>query len=311
MISVIIPVYNAASKGLEACLQRVACQTFGDFEAILVDDGSTDESATICDDFAKNDHRFYVIHQANLGPAAARNAALRVAKGEEIAFVDSDDLPDNNMLQTLHEALDNSHADMSMARYGEVADHNMTLIDGCLTGREMLQGLFGYYTPLYKNLFAKLYRREMLAGTFFSNLRTAEDIDFLARVYPKINKCAFVDQSLYIYNVHEGSIMHTQTPRDYLDILQCYEGMVERLSKEGGSLYGRALDALMRKVVSSEYRNRVFKDDVLSARLNSLKKCYLPAYRSCNNGNRLVKIGLLVSLKLPWLYAMIMNYRER
>lgn len=311
MISIIIPIYNAAAKGLEVCLQRVACQTYGDFEAILVDDGSTDESGAICDAWGEKDPRFLVIHQHNQGPAAARNAALKIVRGEEIAFVDSDDLPDTNLLEVLHGSMQRLHADMAMARFGDVNDGQMKLTEGCLSGRTMLLGLFGYYTPLYKNLFAKLYKRELLEDIRFENLRTAEDVDFQSRVYPRVKRCAFVDQSLYIYNRSEDSIMHTQSSRDYLDILQCYEGMAERLSGEDETMYGRALDALMRKVVSLRYRNRMFADQTLDARLLALEKRFLPEYWHCKNGNLLVKMGLLTCLKMPGLHALVMNYRER
>lgn len=311
MISIIIPIYNASAKGLEECLQRVACQTYEDFEVLLVDDGSTDNSGCICDVWSEKDPRFLVIHQANQGPAAARNEALKIARGEEIAFVDSDDLPDTRLLEILHESMCRQHADMAMVRFNDVSDSRMQLEEGCLSGKDMLLGLFDYYTPLYKNLFSKIYKRELLENIRFENLRTAEDVDFLSRVYPRVKRCAFVDQSLYIYNRYEDSIMHTQSPRDYLDILQCYEGMVERLATEGEALYGRALDALMRKVVSLRYRNRIFKDQALNARLLALEEKYLPEYWRCKNGNLLVKIGLLTCLKMPWLHAMVMNYRER
>ncbi len=311
MISVIIPVYNTAKRGLEQCLQNVAEQTYRDLEVLLVDDGSTDDSGKICDAWCLRDPRFSVIHQSNQGAAAARNIALKRIKGEEIAFVDSDDLPDIRLLECLHDSMNQQHADMAMVRFNEVSDTRMNLIEGCLTGQKMLLGLFDYYTPLYKNLFAKLYTREVLQDLNFVNLRTAEDVDFLSRVYPRVKKCAFVNESLYIYNRYEDSVMHTQTARDYSDILQCYEGMAERLSKENNSLYGRALDALMRKVVSLRYRNRSLKDLSLHERLNALEKKYLPAYKKCDNGNLLVKIGLLTCLKLPWLHAMVMNYRER
>ena len=311
MISVIIPVYNAAGKGLEVCLQRVADQTYADLQVLLVDDGSTDGSDLICDEWAEKDARFEVIHQKNTGPGLARNTALARAKGEEIAFVDSDDLPALQLLQVMHESMASHDAEMVMARFNEVDDSRMNLTDNCLTGMDMLLGLFDYYTPLYKNLFAKLYKRELLESLYFEPFRTSEDVDFLSRVYPRVKRCAFVGQSLYIYNRCEDSIMHTQTARDYMDILQCYEGMVERFSSRDEHLYGRALDALMRKIVSSRYRNRVFKDASLDTRINGLEKKYFSAYRKCKNGSLLVKMGLLTCLKMPWLHAMVMNYRER
>lgn len=311
MISIIIPVYNSASKGLDACLQRVAAQTYEDLQVLLVDDGSTDDSGKICDEWALKDSRIEVIHQKNQGPAAARNVAMDHIKGEEVAFVDSDDLPEVNLIQVLHDALTSQQAEMAMSRFNEARDVPVKYSDGYLSRKDMLLGLFSYYTPLYKNLYAKLFKRALLDNIRFANLRTAEDVDFLSRVYARVEKCAFVNQSLYIYNRYEDSIMHSQTARDYLDILQCYEGIYERLGTADEFLTGRALDALMRKVVSLRYRNRNMKDASLSIRLDMLEKKFISVYRKCKNGNLFVKMGLLACLKLPWLHAMVMDYRER
>ena len=100
MISIIVPVYNV-EKYLEACVNSILNSTFTDYELILVDDGSTDRSGEICDDYQEMDQRITVIHQENAGVAAARNAGLRVSRGEYITFVDSDDLVHPLMLETL------------------------------------------------------------------------------------------------------------------------------------------------------------------------------------------------------------------
>ena len=98
MFSIIIPVYNVAQY-LRECLDSVLAQTFGDWEAICVDDGSTDGSAAILDEYAAKDARFRVIHQENAGVSAARNAALDAAKGEFFLFLDGDDLLRNDALE--------------------------------------------------------------------------------------------------------------------------------------------------------------------------------------------------------------------
>lgn len=101
MISIIIPVYNV-EKYLTECLDSILSQTYTDFEVILVDDGSPDNSGTICDEYAQKDMRIRVIHQKNAGVSAARNNGIEQARGEWITFIDSDDWVCSNYLQNFH-----------------------------------------------------------------------------------------------------------------------------------------------------------------------------------------------------------------
>lgn len=110
-ISVIIPVYNTSQR-LKSMLECVMNQTMHDIEIILVDDGSTDASGKICDDYACWDSRFKVIHQSNQGVSVARNTGLNIAQGKYICFLDSDDDIDLCMLEKLHNAAIQADADI-------------------------------------------------------------------------------------------------------------------------------------------------------------------------------------------------------
>ena len=110
-ISVIVPVYNVLPY-LEKCLDSIRGQTWTDFEVLLVDDGSSDGSETICDIYENSDERFHVIHQKNAGASAARNTALRLASGRFVTFIDSDDWVEPEYLETLISEF-NKHADTS------------------------------------------------------------------------------------------------------------------------------------------------------------------------------------------------------
>lgn len=100
VFSIIIPVYNV-EQYLRVCLDSIAAQTIGDFEAILIDDGSSDASGEICDEYAKDDNRFSVFHQKNQGVSAARNKGLELANGKYIVFVDSDDYIESTFLDIM------------------------------------------------------------------------------------------------------------------------------------------------------------------------------------------------------------------
>ena len=111
LISVVIPVYND-KKFLPECLQSLHNQTHENLQIILVDDGSTDKTYSICDNWAKNDKRIHVIHQARSGVAAARNAGLYSAKGEYISFIDSDDYLDSHFYEKMLKAAKDNNADV-------------------------------------------------------------------------------------------------------------------------------------------------------------------------------------------------------
>ena len=100
-ISIIVPVYNV-EKYLEKCIDSILNQSYQNLEIILIDDGSTDNSGSICDEYKKKDQRVQVIHQKNQGQSSARNAGLNIAKGSYIGFVDSDDWIEQNMYEKLY-----------------------------------------------------------------------------------------------------------------------------------------------------------------------------------------------------------------
>ena len=130
IISIIVPVYKV-EQYLRRCLDSVQNQIFTDWECILIDDGSPDNSGQICDEYAQKDERFRVIHQENAGVSAARNAGLDSAKGEWIGFVDSDDWIEPEMYQFLYTNAIDKKADVIICGY--VGQHKKRIIKMCGT----------------------------------------------------------------------------------------------------------------------------------------------------------------------------------
>ena len=131
-VSVILPVYNVA-PWLPPCLESIAAQTFRDYQLILVDDGSTDESGALCDEWAARDPQCLVIHQKNKGLSGARNAGLEKAVGEYIAFVDTDDLILPRYLELLYNACLTTGAKMSICAVEDVSEEGTPLSQPVLT----------------------------------------------------------------------------------------------------------------------------------------------------------------------------------
>lgn len=212
MISVIIPVYNVAAY-LPACLDSVLAQSYHDIELLLVDDGSTDGSADLCDDYACRDARVTVIHQINRGPSAARNAALDVAQGDYIAFIDSDDVIHSRYLEVLHQYIQQYDADVVQAPYQIVnAELRSTFTTQLLsqplpsaptvrtlTADEALMAML-YQRGTADSSPCKLFRRSLFEGLRFPVIyRVYEDLYLMAQLYPLIRKMVWVDLPMYFY----------------------------------------------------------------------------------------------------------------
>ena len=145
-ISVIIPVYNA-EKYLERCVYSVINQTFKDLEIIMVDDGSKDESGRICDEIKSTDNRIKVIHQSNAGPGYARNSGLKIATGEYVSFLDSDDYLRLDAYEKLNETIKNTGAKTCIFSFcrvknGEIKITQTNTISGTFKGRDALYNVF-------------------------------------------------------------------------------------------------------------------------------------------------------------------------
>ena len=126
MISVVVPVYNV-EKYLQRCVESIINQTEKDIEIILVDDGSTDKSGSICDEYLGKDSRILVIHQKNQGLSVARNVGIKNSKGDYITFVDSDDYIHKDMLKVLLDNLIHEQGQISFCRYEEGNENRLTI----------------------------------------------------------------------------------------------------------------------------------------------------------------------------------------
>lgn len=180
MLSVIVPVYNA-SKYLRPCLDSILSQSYPDFEVLLVDDGSTDDSGSICDEYARRDSRVRVFHKTNGGVSSARNLGLDQAQGEFVCFVDADDVVLADALSILVKGMKNG-ADLSIGGY-EVYDEcdNRTfsvrerLTENISVRECMVQMYYPKYYYYQGYLWNKLFRREIIQA---DSLRFDESIFF-------------------------------------------------------------------------------------------------------------------------------------
>jgi len=214
-VSVIIPVYNT-EKYLSDCVESVLKQDNVSLEIILIDDGSTDSSANICDTYAQKHDNIKVIHIQNSGPATAKNEGLKIAQGSYIALTDSDDRMEPLMLHKMVTAGYEHHADIVCCNYKQI-DENGFLSHLNSTNKQYVlnheEGLIHFFSKdkIYSQCWTKIYKRQMLVKYNIVNdpgLRTDEDFIFNIRSFVHAKKTIIVDEPLYIYTYRENSLAH-------------------------------------------------------------------------------------------------------
>ena len=228
-ISVIVPVYNK-SKYLSAMLDSVLKQSFSDYEVILIDDGSTDDSGKIADEYSQNDSRIQVYHIENGGVSHARNVGLDMAKGEYITFIDADDTVAENYLENLYTCMTSNKTDLVISGILKADDQGNTLkeIHVPYKGTKSVEGIINEFasvqhdTGIYGFCVAKIFRKQLAEDLRFDEeINLAEDFDFYLRLYDKISTIYFDDQCLYYYlqNADNSSALVSDRQIDYLSQL--------------------------------------------------------------------------------------------
>lgn len=229
-ISVIVPVYNV-EKYLPQCADSILSQDYSDLEVIFIDDGSTDASGHICDAYAEKDSRVRVIHQKNSGAAAAKNAGLRMASGEYLSFVDSDDYLEPNAYGFLIKVLLENGADVVQGSFREIYRNRA---EEQRIQEETLEG-YDYLLRFPKDfscalLWNKLYRREIFEGVFFEEGHKIDDEYFTYQGFLRPRKVVRVDHIVYNYRKRASSVMSTPESGERR-VLDCLDSAAKRRRK--------------------------------------------------------------------------------
>ena len=257
-VSLIVPIYNVA-PWLNRCLDSILAQTRGDFQLILVDDGSTDACSAICDEYAAKDSRIQVIHKENGGLSSARNAGLEVADGEYICFIDSDDWLHPQYLELM----------LHFQRSGDydlvICNHERTAVPVAgticephrIVPRELdLEGIYRQHR-IKSYVWNKLYRRELIGDHRFIQQKIAEDAAFNGIVlgnWEHVRAC-YIPQVLYYYFYREGSLVTQLDAAHRLALAEVFSGY----AKDNPSLRVRRIYAreLLKTALAARYRYHI------------------------------------------------------
>ena len=210
-ISVIVPVYNVAAY-LPRCIDSILSQTWKDMEILLVDDGSTDESGRICDQYAEKDSRVRVIHKENGGLSSARNVGLDIAEGEYVAFVDSDDWIEPDMYAEMLALMKKNNAKLCCAgRFDVNGDTGEKTVGLCPKREEWVSGeAFTGRMFLWDHCDSsacdKLYSRALFDGIRYPEGKTCEDVPTTCRASLRADRVVLCDKPFYNYFHRSGSI---------------------------------------------------------------------------------------------------------
>lgn len=229
LVSVIIPVYNVEAF-LDRCVTSVVNQTYANLEIILVDDGATDSSPELCEQWAKKDARIIVMHKTNGGLSSARNAGITRSSGPWLAFIDSDDWGEPDYIETLHALAMEHEADLAVCSFYDyrTPDHMLDpLKDEVTTGRDLFIEVTQMDNWRYQVAWNKLCARRLCPPGLFPEGKLHEDVFAFPRIVLAAGTVAVTSKPLYHYMVNPNGIMHAKYSIRNLDVI---EAMVTRLN---------------------------------------------------------------------------------
>lgn len=209
LISIVVPVYNV-EKYLKKSIESIINQTYRNLEIIIIDDGSSDNSYSICKEYAKRDNRIILIHTENNGVSFARNLGLAKTNGKYIIFIDSDDYIERNMIEILYNNAKQYNADISICNYNKIVNNNVQKdisstekIKKEMDVKEFYKNIFGYV--YYRGfLWNKLLRREILIHNnefikFNTKIHMMEDLVYICEIAKNAKRC-YYDYDKFLYN---------------------------------------------------------------------------------------------------------------
>lgn len=230
-ISVIIPIYNG-EKTIETCLESVFRQSFMDYEIVLIDDGSNDQTAVICKKFQEKDSRIKYYYQENAGVSSARNKGIRISKGKFITFIDADDVIDGEYLEHLYRRCMEENADISVCDVVVEECEEQKRIFSCanllMNSTEAIEKMLSR-EEINSGPCAKLFKRDIIENLEFPELKTYEDIIFVLHAFENATKIVSTSQVKYHYISTPNSAMHSLDIMNSNDVLVASSEIAEYL----------------------------------------------------------------------------------
>lgn len=253
LISIIVPIYNTA-KYLNKCVDSLINQLYKNIEIILINDGSTDDSGKVCDEFAKHHNNIKVIHSKNLGVSNARNTGIENSTGEYICFVDSDDYVSNRYITDMLNIAQQEDADITTCNQYKIWNDgkkielfkNNTYLNEyfMLSGIETLADML-YGKTCYATCCCKLYKKEIFDTIRFPSITMGEDSYTMYHCFLKAKKVAHLRAPNYFYLQHIESTMHNTNYDKFYDYIKLSDNFIEIVNNNYPELFLPAVNRLI------------------------------------------------------------------
>lgn len=322
LISIIIPVFNA-DKYLHGCINSIIGQTYSNFEIVLVDDGSTDQSFDICKYYADkyNNINLIGLRGSTLGASDARNLGLKIAKGELITFIDSDDLIPPNYLKTLVDTLNRYGSKMSMCSYNKVYENDIidySLVSDVnlqyklLSSEEVMNMVLEDQT--LTACWGKLYSKELFKHISFPTERYNEDMFVVPELIKEAGQIAFVPTGLYYYNQISQSLVREKFNYKKLDMIDAklfwvsfvQEFFPKLTNKTSANYYSTVFTLCQFLVTDKSNRGKAILSNYQQELLLNYRFILLNAYISLSNK---IKMLLIIFGLFNTVFSSIINLK--
>ena len=312
LISIIIPIYNTENY-LAECLESIINQTYYNLEVLLIDDGSTDNSGRICDDYAQKDTRIKVIHKENGGVSSARNIGLDLARGEYLVFIDSDDFVDEDYIKKMYDGLKINDADVLFCKHaqyinGEIKHvqenfpSNLTVDFKDKNFVEFILRSISAKNHIFIGSTRILYKKSSIRNIrFHCGIKISEDVLFSIKILLGVRKIAFINDCLYFYRQREGSAIYSYRKnylQSQLNLFYELKKIFERFrDKKSARVIQKYNTMLCYNLFSNELK---FKQVDRKKNIVQIRKSELYKYFKLKNGLRLYGIKRKMKFLIVW-----------
>lgn len=311
-ICVVVPVYNVENY-LIKCVDSIINQTYKNLEIILVDDGSSDNSGRLCDDFLKKDERISVIHKKNGGLSSARNAGIDKCTSKYIMFVDSDDYLENDAIEYLYKNLIDNNCKISICDFyifhdnDDIINNNSGLKGEVIDSDEALLKMINYNESVYPNAVNKLFSFDLFENVRFPDGKLYEDMIVIASLFVLSDRNYYGKEKKYYYYMRSNSITNQKFVDKEYDHVIMSEKLLQIITENKRDLLNEFIAyhiVNFLSVCNKIFISKIKKDDIVKNYKTYVKKNIFIIFKSKTLSVK-KKIQIIISVWFTLLYKYI------